>query len=141
MRERRITLVVLAAASLTVGVWALFAPQSFYRSFPFGRGWVALDGPYNEHLIGDVGAMNLALATVTMFAAWRMRADVIRLADAATLIVRAPPLRLPRDAPRALSDRRMAASRPSSAAARPALNSSSAWTNVIGTCSRAIHSQ
>lgn len=90
MRERRITLVVLAAASLTVGVWALFAPQSFYRSFPFGRGWVALDGPYNEHLIGDFGAMNLALATVTMFAAWRMRADVIRLADAATLMFALP---------------------------------------------------
>lgn len=92
MRERRTALVVLATASLAVGIWALFAPHSFYASFPFGRGWVALDGPYNEHLIRDFGAMNLALATVTSIAAWRLRADVIRIAAAATLVFALPHL-------------------------------------------------
>ena len=35
----------------------------FYDDFPgLGRSWVAADGPYNEHLVRDVGALNLALA-------------------------------------------------------------------------------
>lgn len=32
--------------------------------------WVSLDGPYNEHLIRDVGGLNLALAAVTAAAAY-----------------------------------------------------------------------
>jgi len=46
----------------------LFFPQSFYDDFPFGRGWVAMDGPYNQHLVRDVGSLNLALV-VLVFAA------------------------------------------------------------------------
>ena len=33
----------------------------------FGK-WVAADGPYNEHLMRDFGALNLALAVVTIAA-------------------------------------------------------------------------
>ena len=33
-----------------------------------GRGWVAMDGPYNQHLVRDVGSLNLALV-VLVFAA------------------------------------------------------------------------
>lgn len=73
MRERswlRAGLAFLAAASLVVGVWQLFAPQSFYASFPgFGRSWVSVDGPFNEHLLRDVGGLNLALAFVLGWAA------------------------------------------------------------------------
>ena len=33
-----------------------------------GRAWVAVDGPYNEHLVRDVGGLNLALAFVAVMA-------------------------------------------------------------------------
>jgi nucleoside-diphosphate-sugar epimerase len=61
----RLILWLLAFSAFTVGVQAAFFPQSFYDDFPFGRGWVAMDGPYNEHLVRDFGAMNLALLVVT----------------------------------------------------------------------------
>lgn len=90
MRERRTALLVLTTATLVVGVWATFGPQSFYASFPLGRGWVAADGPYNEHLIRDFGAMNLALSTLTGAAAWRMHAGLVRLAAVVTLVFAIP---------------------------------------------------
>ena len=65
----RVALAVLALVGLQVGFWAAFAPQSFYDDFPgAGRIWVSMDGPYNEHLVRDVGALNLALAVVAIVA-------------------------------------------------------------------------
>jgi hypothetical protein len=65
----RIALALLALIGLQVGFWAAFAPQSFYDDFPgAGRIWVSVDGPYNEHLVRDVGALNLALAVVAIVA-------------------------------------------------------------------------
>ncbi len=64
----RLLLWLLALGQITVGIQALFFPRSFYDDFPFGRGWVAMDGPYNQHLIRDVGSLNLALV-VLVFAA------------------------------------------------------------------------
>ena len=56
-------------SATTVGAWAAFTPRSFYDDFPgLGQIWVAVDGPYNEHLVRDVGALNLALAAVTVCA-------------------------------------------------------------------------
>jgi hypothetical protein len=69
MRERvlRVALVVLAVGNVFVGPWAAFAPRSFYDDFPgFGRHWVQVDGPYNQHLVRDFGALNLAFAVVTI---------------------------------------------------------------------------
>lgn len=65
----RVVLVVWAAVSVQLAIWAAFAPRSFYDDFPgFGREWVRVDGPYNEHLVRDFGALNLALAVVTIAA-------------------------------------------------------------------------
>lgn len=65
----RIALGILALVGIQVGLWAAFAPRSFYDDFPgSGRVWVAVDGPYNEHLVRDVGALNLALAVVAIVA-------------------------------------------------------------------------
>ena len=61
----RAGLVVLLVVGLGVGLWAQLAPSSFFADFPLGRGWVAADGPYNEHLVRDFGGLNLALAIVT----------------------------------------------------------------------------
>ncbi len=42
----RIALGYLALVSLQIGLWAQFAPRSFYDDFPgLGRAWVAIDGP------------------------------------------------------------------------------------------------
>ncbi|MHC2998472.1 hypothetical protein OB08_04125 [Microbacterium sp. HJ5] len=50
-----------------VGVWAYFFPLSFYDSFPGVLGsWVSVDGPFNEHLIREVGAMYLALGAASI---------------------------------------------------------------------------
>ena len=60
---------VLLLIALVTGLWALVAPRSFYNSFPGGgMHWVAADGPYNRHLVSDVGSMYLALAALTVAA-------------------------------------------------------------------------
>ncbi|MBV9413201.1 MAG: NAD(P)-dependent oxidoreductase [Acidimicrobiia bacterium] len=65
----RILLLLLAIPALQIGIWATLAPQSFFNSFPGGgRHWVAVDGPFNEHLVRDFGAMNLALVLVLIVA-------------------------------------------------------------------------
>lgn len=64
-RWLRAGLVALIAMEAVVGVWQYFFPQSFYQDFPTVR----LDPPYNEHLVGDVGGLTLALTTVLVFAA------------------------------------------------------------------------
>lgn len=72
MHERlaRVVLAVLAVSGAIVGLWATFAPRSFYDDFPGGgRSWVAPDGPFNEHLVRDVGSLNLALTVLTVAAA------------------------------------------------------------------------
>ncbi|MGY1695445.1 MULTISPECIES: hypothetical protein [unclassified Geodermatophilus] len=54
---------------LVIGSWQMLAPESFYRDFPgLGRHWVSVDGPYNEHLLRDVGQGNLVLGVVALVA-------------------------------------------------------------------------
>jgi heme/copper-type cytochrome/quinol oxidase subunit 4 len=61
---------LLAVLEVVIGVWALLAPMSFYRSFPLpGHDWVSLLPPYNEHLTRDVGELSLALTVVLVAAA------------------------------------------------------------------------
>ncbi len=60
-------LALSAALAFFVGGWAFFAPHSFYDSFPGVLGtWISIDGPFNEHLIRDVGAMYLALGIASI---------------------------------------------------------------------------
>ena len=57
----RAGLALMAATVLPTGLWALASPRSFYDTFPFpGWRWVSTLGPFDEHLIRDYGAMNLA---------------------------------------------------------------------------------
>lgn len=89
----RIGLGYLALASIQIGVWALIAPRSFYDDFPgLGRAWVSVDGPYNEHLIRDVGALNLALASVLILAAVRLTPTLVVAAGLASLVWGVPHL-------------------------------------------------
>jgi len=89
----RVCLSLLTATGLVLGLWAAAWPRSFYDSFPgFGRQWVALDGPYNEHLVRDFGNLNLALAVVTAIAAATLGRHVVRAAGLAYLVYAVPHL-------------------------------------------------
>lgn len=63
---QRVCLAVLAVTGAYVGVWAYFAPMHWYGTFPgFGMQWLPVLGPYNEHFAKDVGALYLALTTLS----------------------------------------------------------------------------
>lgn len=92
-RLRRGALLVLVASGVTVGVWAQGFPRSFYDDFPGpGRMWVSLDGPYNEHLVRDVGGLNLGLALVAAIALVTGSVLVARAAGGAALVFGLPHL-------------------------------------------------
>jgi hypothetical protein len=83
----RIGLVYLAGSFALVGFWAAFAPRSFYVDFPGGgRHWVSADGPYNQHLVRDVGELNLALLVVVIAALVTLSIPLVRAALAATIV-------------------------------------------------------
>jgi hypothetical protein len=91
---RRWLLLFLAAISVYVGAWALFAPASWWASFPgFGLHWLPVLGVYNEHLARDVGAVYLALAALSAGAAARPHDDyLVRLTAAVWLVFSIPHL-------------------------------------------------
>jgi len=82
----RIALGYMAISTLIVGVWAQFAPRSFYDHFPgLGSVWIAVDGPYNEHLIRDVGGLNLAVTVVLVAAAITLERRLVIVASVAAM--------------------------------------------------------
>jgi K+-sensing histidine kinase KdpD len=92
-RVVRVALAVLVLVALPVGLWATLAPRSFYDDFPgAGRVWVAVDGPYNEHLVRDVGSLNLALAAVTVVALATLARPAVLAAAAAWILYSLPHL-------------------------------------------------
>jgi hypothetical protein len=83
----RIGVVYVAGSFALVGIWATFFPRSFYDDFPGGgRHWVSLDGPYNQHLVRDVGELSLALLVVVVAAAVTCSLPLVRAAMGATLL-------------------------------------------------------
>ena len=87
----RVLLIVIGLGNAAVGLWAALTPQSFYDDFPgAGRHWVAVDGPYNEHLVRDVGVLNLALAAVVLAVLLRPERYLVMVAAAAELVYTAP---------------------------------------------------
>jgi hypothetical protein len=80
----RIGLIILAIQGLFSGAWSTIDPRGFYDDFPgLGMSWVAPDGPYNEHLMRDYGALNLALGVLAVCAAiWLTRTLVAATAIA-----------------------------------------------------------
>lgn len=93
MTIRRIILAVTAALGIVVGAWAAFWPTSFYDAFPgFGRIWIAIDGPFNDHLIRDVGALYLALAGASVAAIFSRSPDAGRVVGVAWTVFGIPHL-------------------------------------------------
>jgi hypothetical protein len=89
----RFALGYLAAMNALIGVWAQFFPRSFYDDFPgAGGAWVSVDGPYNEHLVRDVGALSLALCVVLLAATISLNKTVVIVAASASLVAGVPHL-------------------------------------------------
>jgi 2-alkyl-3-oxoalkanoate reductase len=87
----RLALCAMALFSLLAGIQQQFAPRSFYDDFPgFGLHWVSVDGPYNEHLLRDLGGANLALAAVILFAIFQPTVSLVRAVAAALLVAQVP---------------------------------------------------
>lgn len=83
----RVALVALAIGNGATGLLARLDPRVFYDDFPFGRTWVAVDGPYNEHLITDFGAALLAIAALCLVGVWRPTREVVTAAAVANIVL------------------------------------------------------
>jgi len=87
-----LALAYLGASALMLGIYATFFPRGFYDDFPLGRGWVAADGPFNEHLVRDFGGLNLGLGLVLVVAAAVGGRVLVRTAALASLLFAVPHL-------------------------------------------------
>ena len=87
----RIGLIALALITAITGGWALFAPESFFTTFPApGHPWVALLPPYNEHLVRDVGEFNLSFTLLFTWAAVSPQRLLVRATLVAWLVYAVP---------------------------------------------------
>jgi hypothetical protein len=78
---------VTGAVNMAIGAWAEIAPHGWYRTFPgAGHHWVSAVGPYDEHLVRDVGAALLALGLLMVWTALAPRVAVLRPALASVLL-------------------------------------------------------
>ncbi len=80
---------------LVGGFWALLFPRAFYDDFPLpGSAWVSTLGPYNEHLIRDYGALNLAMAVLLLAAGILLERRLVQVALITWLVFRGAALHL-----------------------------------------------
>jgi hypothetical protein len=87
----RAGLVLLAFPSAVIAAWGLTAPRGFYDSFPGGgRHWVSALPPYNEHLLRDFSAAQLAMVVFLVGAAILLERRVIQVALVAFLAYTIP---------------------------------------------------
>ena len=90
LRSKRLIVAALAVSAAVVGVWAAAFPLSFYTDFPSpGRAWVSSLGPYNEHLVRDVGGLYLALLVLSVWTWRRPTVAAVRATGAAWLVFNA----------------------------------------------------
>lgn len=81
---------LMALTGLITGLQQQFTPRWFYDEFPgFGMHWVSGDGPFNEHLLRDLGGANLALAMVIFLVMARPTAFMVRAVAVAFLVPQA----------------------------------------------------
>jgi AhpD family alkylhydroperoxidase len=83
----RFLLFALGIPQALIGLMALLAPRTFYDDFPAGTGgWVHVLGPFDEHLVTDVGALFVALGVLLSLAAINLRRQAVVGAVVAWLI-------------------------------------------------------
>lgn len=90
----RVVLGLYGAALSATGFWAAAFPESFFDDYPGWdqQVWVGRDGPYNEHLVRDVGTLNLALATLVLIAAVHTTRALVTTAAVCNLVNAVPHL-------------------------------------------------
>jgi hypothetical protein len=82
---------LVAAGQAEVGLWGLIAPHSFFETFPgAGHHWVSGLGAYNQHLVRDYAAAELAFAVLLVLAALWFQRPLVLAAGAAFLIATVP---------------------------------------------------
>jgi hypothetical protein len=82
----RVSLLVLAAAQGTLGLWAVISPRGLYDNYPgAGFEWVSALPPYNEHLVRDVGSLSIGLALASLLAALWTERRVVQVVAVAWL--------------------------------------------------------
>jgi alkylhydroperoxidase family enzyme len=87
----RFLMLALGIPQALIGLWALLAPRSFYDDFPTGTdGWVHVLGPFDEHLVTDVGALFVAIGFVMAFAGLSLRRGTVVAAATGWLIFSVP---------------------------------------------------
>ena len=87
----RAVMIGLGFVQTVNGLWALFAPRSFYEDFPPGRGgWVSALPAYNEHLLRDVGGLFLATGVLLLIAAWRLDRPLVGVSLVVWLLFAVP---------------------------------------------------
>ncbi len=92
-RNKQFIVAVLALSAALVGGWAQFAPHEFYTSFPLpGHHWVSPLGPYDEHLVRDVGGMYLGLLVISLWALVRPHGETFALVGSGWLAFSIPHL-------------------------------------------------
>jgi hypothetical protein len=90
-RGLRAGLLFLLGSALLVGIWALAAPRSFFDDFPsLGMHWVKPLPKYNEHLIRDVGALNLGFALLFAWAVVTLDRRIIQASCLGYLVYSIP---------------------------------------------------
>src|SRR4051795_915723 len=91
-RLMRAGLALLSFVPAWIGIWATVAPRSFYDDFPGWSSWVSPLGPYDEHLVRDVGAFELGLLVVALFALVTLERRVVQAALVAAIVAGLPHL-------------------------------------------------
>ena len=91
MRAEKAALWALTVSAVYPGLWALVWPRSFHASFPgAGLHWVSSLGPFDEHLVRDVGGFFLAFAAIGAFAATRGTRETVLAVALAWTVFQAP---------------------------------------------------
>ncbi len=87
----KLLLAWFAVFGLVVGAWQAFFPVAFFADFPgLGHRWVSPDGPFNEHLLRDVGQGNLGLGAVALVALLTGVVWVARAVGVAAVVANLP---------------------------------------------------
>ncbi len=87
----RAALGLVALAQVEIGIWGIFAPHSFFTTYPgLGHHWVAPLGSYNEHLVRDFAAAELGFAVLLACAAIWFERRLVLVAGAAFLAATVP---------------------------------------------------